>query len=72
MQLYECITAWAIATAVRRPTISLQVQSVLIMFSAHRVCVLWNSSFYRLFELETACKEIEKTFKKKMMINSDF
>ena len=34
----------AIATAVCRPTISLQVESVLIMLSAHRVCVLWNTS----------------------------
>ena len=28
-----------------RPTILLQVQSVLIMLSVQRVCVLWNSSF---------------------------
>ena len=26
-----------------RPTLSLQVQSVLTVLSAHRVCVLWNS-----------------------------
>ena len=30
-----------------RPTISLQVLSVLTVLSTHRVCVLWNSSFFR-------------------------
>ena len=45
--LFECTTGCqhAIATAVCRPTILLQVQSVLIMLSVQRVCVLWNSSF---------------------------
>ena len=45
MQLMQCYQMQKANMPLQcRPTVSLQVQSVLTRLSTHRVCVLWNSS----------------------------